>query len=258
MRLHYRKYGSGSPLIILHGLLGSLANWHRIASELGAHWTVFTLDQRNHGHSPHSEIFTYDAMVEDLVDFMDAKELASAHLLGHSMGGKTAMVAATRFPSRISTLIVADIAPRSYEGIHDELLDAMVRLDLNTFSSREEIDATLAFEIPSDPVRQFLMMNLRRTSEGAYHWRVNLETLRSSYEEIIGRSVEGGTFPGRTLFLRGEKSDYVSEGDYDRILALFPRAIIRTVAGAGHWIHADAPGEFVTIVQDFLMKKTAG
>jgi pimeloyl-ACP methyl ester carboxylesterase len=253
LALHYKVYGAGPPLIILHGLFGSSNNWHTLSGQLGEHFLVYAVDQRNHGQSPHSEEFTYGAMAEDLERFLADRGLGRSSILGHSMGGKTAMEFALRFPQKVEKLIVVDIAPRAYGRSHDEILGAMVSLDLASYKSREAIDGALQNRIPDERVRQFILTNLKRLSGGHYVWKINLEVLRAKYDEVTKTQVSVVPFPGPVLFIRGD-SDYIREDDRALISRLFPHATLRSIPGAGHWVHADAPEEFFRVVLEFLQE----
>lgn len=255
MELFYKEYGEGHPLIILHGLLGASGNWHTLAGRAFAkHFHVFTVDQRNHGRSPHDPVHDYPAMADDLEAFMDRHGLATAHVMGHSMGGKTAMQFALTRPHRVDRLVVVDIAPKRYPPWQIHLFDALRNLDLNAFRSRAEIDAALARRVPSAAVRQFLLKNLRTERHGGFSWIVNLEALYRNYERLSDDIPATGTFDGPTLFVRGGDSPYVTDEDLPRIRRRFPRAEVVTIPGAGHWVHADAPEAFARAVIDFLTK----
>jgi esterase len=251
MNLHFQEYGSGQPLIILHGLLGTLDNWHTLSRTFASSLRVLTVDQRNHGRSPHSDIFTYDAMSEDLLDLLDSLKIPTVYLLGHSMGGKTAMQFALHHPGRVAKLIVVDIAPRAYPRLHDELLDALTSIDLATAVSRQQVDEELSKKIPHVAVRQFLMKNLGRNSAGSFVWKANLTAIRSSYDEIAREIKSDLPFAGPTLFVKSDRDDYVLDSDLPMIKRLFPNARIVGV-DAGHWIHAEAPTVFAEIVMSFL------
>lgn len=253
VRLFHKTYGSGSPVIILHGLLGSLDNWHTVSTRLAERYQVFSLDQRNHGRSPHLDEMTYDAMAGDLGEFIRSENIGTAALIGHSMGGKTAMEFALRHPSLTSVLVIVDIAPRGYAPHHDHIFEALAAIDLARYSSRSEIDGALSAGIPSIPVRQFLMKNLARDEHNAFRWKVNLDALRRHYDELNRRIVSSVPYPGPTLFLRGSRSDYIEQADEPDIRTLFPKAEIVTV-DSGHWIHAEQPDEFLRVVVDFLTR----
>ncbi len=252
MQLNYHSFGTGHPLLILHGLLGSADNWLPLARQWGERYHVLALDLRNHGHSPHGEPFDYATMAGDICEFMDAQMLPTAHVLGHSMGGKAAMYLALHFPERVSKLIVADIAPRAYRPQHLEIFDALLTLPLRHFSQRTEIDAALVQRIPESAVRQFLLKNLTRDQTGAFRWKIPLALIHKYYAGLNEALVTDRVFSAPTLFLRGERSAYIRETDTPLIQRLFPNAQIHTVAGAGHWLHADAPGEFSNLVSRFL------
>ena len=215
------------------------------------HFTVFTVDQRNHGRSPHSEVFTYPAMVDDLAAFMDAHGLDTAHLLGHSMGGKTAMHFALTHPHRTDSLVVVDIAPKVYPPAHTVIFDALRGLDLDAHRTRAAIDAALRPQIPVDAVRSFLLKNLRRDGDGGYAWKVSLENIYRNYTHLSGSLEADGLFEAPTLFVRGGASDYVADEDTELIISFFPEAEMATIDGAGHWVHAEKPQAFAEVVLDF-------
>ncbi len=252
MDLHYQSYGEGYPLIILHGLFGSLTNWQSMSRELGELYKVFAVDQRNHGDSPHSDIFNYQVMVEDLKTFMQSHDLSSAYLLGHSMGGKAAMQFAATYPEKVDKLIVVDIVPKAYNPQHDEIFEALCSLDLQTFSSRKEIDAALAQKISNRAVRQFLLKNVARDDSGTFKWKMNLDAIYKNYDHISKGLETNRTFEKPTLFIKGEQSDYIQEEDTAIIKELFPHATIVTIDRVGHWVHAEAPAKFGRVVTDFL------
>ena len=252
MELAYQAYGAGEPLVILHGLFGSRDNWHTLSRKLGERYRVFAVDQRNHGDSPHSDRFDYDVMAEDLRAFVEQHGLQHANLLGHSMGGKTAMQFALRYPAYVARLIVADIAPKSYPAHHDDMFEAMCALDLPALRTRQELDAALAPRVPDMATRQLIMKNVARNDNGTFTWKLNLDAIQQNYGAIVGNIEGEGPFLKPTLFIRGEHSDYVQDSDEPAIRKLFPHAQIVTVQGAGHWIHAEKPAEFLRIVEDFL------
>lgn len=253
MHLHSEVYGQGHPLIILHGLFGSQENWRTLSKVFGQHFQVFALDQRNHGRSPHSEGFTYEAMTEDLCEFMQEQALTSAYVLGHSMGGKVAMRFAVAYPDLVDKLVVVDIAPRAYPPGHDEVFSGLYALDLPTLRSRQDADAALAQYLPDLALRQFLLKNLERTEIGTFRWRINLDAIHDSYHEMLKGCDVTGTYTKPTLFIRGENSDYIKNSDLTSIRAVFPHAQLVTIPGTGHWVHAEAPQEFARIVMEFLM-----
>jgi pimeloyl-ACP methyl ester carboxylesterase len=251
MTLYSQEYGSGPPLIILHGLLGSLDNWHTVSKTLGAFYRVFAVDQRDHGRSPHSDVFSYEAMSGDLREFFDHRHLTAAHVLGHSMGGKTAMQFALSYPERVERLIVVDIAPRAYSPLHDEIFDALLSLDLSHFSSRQEVETALAAKISDFAVRQVILKNLGRDESGAFQRKMNLPAIQRNYGEIARAIESNHPFAKSTLFIRSSRSGYILDSDVPDIRRLFPQSQIVRIE-AGHWIHAEAPQEFLRIVLDFL------
>lgn len=253
MELHFNTYGDGPPLVILHGFLGSSGNWHSLSKHSFGHlFTVDALDLRNHGQSNHESVHTIEAMAADVLQHLDRRKYETAALLGHSMGGKVAMRLALDHSNRVEDLVVVDIAPKVYRGVHVGLLDAMNRIDLASFKRRSEVDDALAPDIPSPAVRNFLLKNLMYGPDRRYAWRMNLPVLRQTYPNI-NRAVESNhPFEKPVLFVRGEKSDYILDEDAAMIRRLFPRAEISTISGAGHWVNAEAPAEFASIVTEFL------
>ncbi len=233
-------------------MFGSLDNWQTISRKLGETHQVFTVDLRNHGHSPHSDVFDYTAMVGDLHEFMAANQLPRAHFLGHSLGGKTAMHFALRHPELVQKLIVVDIAPKSYPPSHLPILQAMLALDLNSYRERNEIGAALTPAIPDLATRQFLLKNLTRDETGAFRWKLNLPVIHRNYEQLNREIETDRTFDSPVLFIKGGRSDYLAEGDMTLIHRLFPCSTVKTIAAAGHWVHADAPEPFASIVLKFL------
>jgi pimeloyl-ACP methyl ester carboxylesterase len=252
MQLNFKKLGEqGDHLIILHGLFGMLDNWQTLAGQFAQHYQVWIVDQRNHGKSPHSQEFNYRILADDLDDFMQQHGIQTAHLIGHSMGGKTVMEFALVYPQKIQKLIVVDIAPKAYfGGSHLRLIDAMRSLDLSKVNRRNDADNMLKERIPEEGVRLFLLKNLMYTDHG-YDWKVNLASLDANYKIITG-SIDRGNYDGPTLFIRGEQSDYIQLDDMDEIKEMFTNAEFVTIAGVGHWVHAEAPKEFLSIAEDFL------
>jgi esterase len=254
MNLHYNSYGTEPhpALIILHGLFGSSDNWHSFAQKFGVQFHTFVLDARNHGRSPHNDQFNYQVMAEDVIEFMTQQRISSASLLGHSMGGKTAMLTALLRPELVDKLIVVDIAPRSYKAHHDQVFDALTSLELNAFEFRKDIDEALALKIPEITVRQFLMKNLARNESGGFQWKMDLEVIEKNYSRINEELPRDRQFKKPALFLRGDKSDYIQMDDLPVINRLFPDAELVTLKDAGHWVHVDAPEEFSETVLEFL------
>ncbi len=255
MKLFYREMGRGDPLIILHGLFGMSDNWMTLGRRFSREFRVFLLDLRNHGRSPHDAQFDYDSMVQDLLEFVDDHHLGQVHLLGHSMGGKTAMLFSLNYPGRVKSLIVVDIAPRAYHHSRfKQFLKLLLLMDLSKLHTRIESDRYLAAKIPQTPIRQFLLKNLRRNEQNRFEWKINLPALYQNVDRILAAIDSDETYQGPTLFLKGEQSEYIRPGDAQTINALFPQAKIVTVPGATHWVHADAP-EFL---YRMVVKFTAG
>lgn len=261
MQLHFRQLGQGPPLVMLHGLFGSLDNWLGVAPTLAETYTLYLVDLRNHGHSPHDPEMNYALMAADVAEFFDRHKLDRACVVGHSMGGKTAMQFALDFPARVKKLVVVDITPRASKLDHENIFNALLALDLNRFQSRRQMEAVLAPEIPDLVVRQFLLKNLksRHSAGGAsappsshFEWRIPLDILYKNYSNICEAIPPHAPFPGPALFLRGGKSRYVPEDGLPAIQKLFPRAKMETISGAGHWVHADAREEFLRRVLAFL------
>ncbi|MGE5302053.1 MAG: alpha/beta fold hydrolase [Alphaproteobacteria bacterium] len=252
MRLNFQARGDGPALIILHGFLGSLDNWRTAGQRLGARFRVTTLDLRNHGHSPHDPVMNYPVMAEDIHEFLDQQNIASAHFLGHSMGGKVAMQFATTRPQSVDKLIVVDIAPKSYPASHQSTLASLRNLDLRSFKSFGEIDAALVPHIPSADIRQFLMKNLIRQPNAGFRWRIDLEAISRNYVELTKPVAPKNTFARPVCFIRGGQSDYLQDEDLPLIKRLFPQATLVTITHAGHWVHVDAAEEFLKAVTEFL------
>lgn len=255
MKLHYRKYGKGRPLIILHGVFGISDNWvtfgKRIA-ELG--YEVYILDQRNHGRSPHHYAFNYYAMTEDLVEFMEQHEIESPIILGHSMGGKVAMRYTLENPRDVSALIVVDTSMRTYVSHthHRGLIDAMKSIDFSKVKSRKEVETQLEGSIPSRRIRQFLMKNLFWKEKGLLGWRINLDVIDLNLDAMYDGVFFSTIYNKPSLFVRGGQSDYIIEEDIPDLKKNFPNMDLATIEEGTHWVHADAPEEFYNIVSGFL------
>lgn len=252
--LTYRCYGDGgSPLLLLHGLFGSKKNWQTIARDLSEDYLVYALDLRNHGESFHHGDTSYNALAGDVLSFLDHLDIEKAVILGHSMGGKTAMRLAFSAPERITALIVEDVGPGSHGERYRAELEAMLRLDLSMIHSRGDAERELAaMEVEKGLVR-FLLSNLRRNSDGAFFWRNNLDGIGRGFEEIWKSVIhDGDSFSGPTLFLKGEKSQAIDEEDLELIKQAFPRHQLRSIADAGHWIHAERYDLFLNSVRTFL------
>ncbi len=252
--LFFNAYGEGpGALVILHGFLGSSANWHTLARTIFAKdRRVLTFDARNHGRSFHDDGFSYPLMADDVVRALDHEGIERATFLGHSMGGKTAMHLALEHPDRTDALVVVDMAPRAYPPHHHTILDALNRVDLSLVTSRQEAEAALEAGVPDQGVRQFLLKNLVAQPGGGYRWAINLPVLTARYAEVT-RAVESDrTYDGPVLFVRGERSTYIRDADVPGIEKLFPAAQVVTIPGAGHWVHAEAPQALAGAVVAFM------
>lgn len=253
MKLNFKTFGQGPPLIILHGLFGMLDNWQTAAKQLSDTYMVFILDQRNHGRSPHVDGIDYPSMAHDLREFMEENWIHEAHLLGHSMGGKTVMQFALEYPEMADKIVVVDIAPKAYEGGHQLIFEALQSLELEKVQSRTEADQKLGLLVTDLGIRQFLLKNLSRDKEsGGFRWKMNLPVIARDYPKIIAGLETDGQFEGDSLFIRGGRSDYISSADEEGIIQLFPSAQVQTIEGAGHWVHAEQPQELLKVVRQFL------
>lgn len=252
MDLHHKILGHGDPVIVLHGLFGTLDNWQTVGRLLGEDYQVFLVDQRNHGRSPHIPEHSFQGMADDLGFFMEFNWIHHTHLLGHSMGGKTAMQYALHHPEKVGKLVVVDIGPKAYPGGHEQIFEALLSIDLSKVAEREQVEAHLRGYISENGIVQFLMKNLSRSKDGVYHWKMNLPVLRDHYSELLREVTSDTPFEGPALFIRGERSRYILDEDWPHIRDLFPNAKLATVAGAGHWVHADAPLELLRLVRDFF------
>ncbi len=252
MQLHFKEYGLGRAVVLLHGLFGSSDNWHFVALRLAENFHVFALDHRNHGLSPHSAEMNYPLMAADVEKFFVTRGLENAAVVGHSMGGKTAMQFALQFPQRVEKLVVADMAPREYAPAHGNIFTALLALDLPQYQTRQQIENALAPEIPNLGLRRFLLKNLGRNPAGEFFWKINLRDIAESYPHLRQPVSHPEPFAKPALFIRGGKSKYINAEDEPLIHELFPQSQILTIAEANHWVHADEPEEFLHLLLDFL------
>lgn len=254
MQLNHKTFGQGDPLVIVHGLFGTLDNWQTLGKRFAEEYSVYLVDQRDHGRSPHSEAITFPLLGSDLGEFMEQQFMYEAHLLGHSMGGKSVMQFALDHPDRVDKLIVVDVAPKAYSASHHEIFEALFAVDLVNLKSRSEANDFLATKIKSSSVRQFLLKNLSRDKEnGGFRWKLNLPLIYKHYNDILANVTWDGTpYDKPALFIRGAESDYVQDEDFPIIYKMFPQARIETVQGAGHWVHAQQPEELYRLVSEFL------
>ncbi|MAU17334.1 MAG: alpha/beta hydrolase [Muricauda sp.] len=243
--LHSKILGKGQPFIILHGFLGMSDNWKTLGSKYSENgFEVHLIDQRNHGKSFHSTEFNYDVLSDDIINYMDHHHIKTAFVMGHSMGGKTAMQLATSHPERVSKLIVADIAPKFYPPHHDFIFNGLSKLDFDEISDRREADDELSKHIKDRGIRQFLLKNLYWVEKGKLGFRFNFDVLKNKMEEIGENILPNAVYDGPTLFLRGDRSEYIQPNDFAEIKRHFPKAEIETIDKAGHWLHAENPKQF--------------
>ena len=253
MLLHSNIIGEGTPFVILHGFLGMGDNWKTLAKQFSDQgFQLHLVDQRNHGRSFHHNDFDYEVLTDDLKNYCDFHDLENIILLGHSMGGKTAMLFAAQFPQLIKKLIIADIAPKYYPIHHDTILKGLSALDFEIIESRRQADEILSQYLSDFGTRQFLLKNLYWVEKGKLGLRVNLPVLKENVGEVGEALPINYSFEGDTLFLRGDRSEYIGYNDEPLIKIQFPSAKIQTVANAGHWLHAENPKEFYNYVTDFI------
>lgn len=257
MQLNYKVFGEGFPLVILHGLLGSLDNWQTLAKKLAEHYKVYVVDQRNHGKSPHSDDFNYNLLSTDLLEFLNTHHIEKAHLLGHSMGGKTVMQFALQYPERVAKLIVVDIAPGAFDDRHSDVFDALQTADVANATSREQVESTLRKKLGEESTVQFLLKGLMRNEAGdGFEWKFNLAALHHAYNNISSAIEQEGVYEGETLFIKGQKSSYINPANYGNISDIFPHHQLVEIKDAGHWVHTEKPLEFLSVVSNFLYDKS--
>lgn len=253
IELHSTVIGEGRPMIILHGFLGMSDNWKSLGSKFAeAGFEVHLLDQRNHGRSPHNDEMNYEAMAKDVADYCKAHDLQDIILLGHSMGGKTAMWLAGNYSDLVEKLVIVDISPKYYPPHHQQILDGLTALNQQSLNSRKEADEFLAKFIKEKGVRLFLLKNLYWESKEKLALRLNLEVLKEKVEEVGKALPEGIKFDKPSLFIKGGKSNYITKEDEALISQHFPKAEIAEIPGAGHWVHAEKMDEFYDEVIRFL------
>jgi esterase len=259
--LNYRELGQGRPgppLFVLHGIFGSLDNWGTVGRMLGERFHTYLVDQRNHGRSFRSNEFNYEVMADDLRRLMESLGVTQAYLIGHSMGGKTIMEFASRYPQMIARMVVVDIAPRPYPPQHTHIIEGLKSIDLSQLKDRNDAEEKLLPFIPEQDTRLFILKNLYRTDAGGYDWRINLPVLSRDIE-LVGVALDKGNAKGGhtkiavpTLFIRGANSGYIKERDKADIARDFAEAEVVTIADASHWVQAEQPQAFVDAVFKFL------
>ena len=253
-KLFYREYGSGEPLIILHGLLGASDNWIYHGKKFSDFFHVFLLDQMNHGNSPHSISLSYNSLAKDLYNFITLKKLSSVNILGHSMGGKVAMHFALKYPKLINKLIVVDIAPKDYKknGRYNDIIRGIISLPIDDIKSRRDADAFLSKYVPELEVRNFLLKNLKRQSLNQFLWKPNIKLINDKIEDLYSWDSNNISSNVNVLFIKGEKSNYIFNSDISIIKIYFPNSKLKIIRKSGHWVHVDSPNIFQSIVLRFL------
>ncbi len=254
MKLANREYGKGRPLIILHGLFGQSDNWNTLGKQFAEkNLHVFLPDQRNHGLSPHSDEWTYEAMAGDLKEFIDEHSLEDPILMGHSMGAKTVLFFQHKFPEVSSKLIIADMAARAYGDHHRIVLEALNAVDFSKIRNRKEAEKILNEYISDFGTKQFLLKNIywKHQEEGIMDWRFNLKVITEHYSNV-SEAVPFYRSGAELLVLSGSKSDYINESDIEDYKNRFANSKFQTIEGAGHWLHAEKPQEFYKAVADFI------
>ncbi len=255
--LYTRVRGENGPwLVMLHGLFGSGDNLGGLVRLLERDFRILLVDQRNHGRSPHAPTMTYLEMAQDVFAAMDKEGITHANVFGHSMGGKAAMTMALSKPSRVSKLVVGDIAPVPYTGHHDRILEGLQAVADAAPPARAGAQVILDGYVDEAGVLNFLMTNWRRQPDEKWGWRMNLDVILSRYSDIAAGMADG-VYAGPVLFLRGGNSDYIQASHRERILALFPAATVKTIGGTGHWLHAEKPDMVGRSVKNFLEQRTA-
>ena len=251
MKLHYKKLGEGSPLIIVHGLFGSADNWGTIGKKFAENNTVFLVDLRNHGRSPHNPTMNYEVMAKDILELIQDENIIDPVLLGHSMGGKAALFFAENHPNILKKLIVADIGIKSYPMHHDQIIKGLKNIDLSVIQKRSEALESLHEYVKEVGIQQFLLKNLYWVEKGVLGWRMNLDVIIDNIHEILKEiSIQSNTT--ETLFLRGEISNYIEKEDYTKIEKALPNSTIKTISDSGHWLHAENPLDFYKAVVNFI------
>ena len=251
--LNYKIYGQGDPIVILHGLFGMLDNWQTIAKKLAEEYMVILVDQRDHGKSKHTDGFDYPILAEDLRLFLEENWIHHCHIIGHSMGGKTAMQFSTMYPEMIEKMVIVDIGPKAYKPNHDLIFKALLAVPIDEVQSRQEVENILSDYIEDYGVRLFLMKNLQRKKEGGFRWKMNLKLLNKEYDNIIAAIDTTDTIDVESLFIYGSKSKYILPEEIDDIQAIFTNSRFVEM-DTGHWVHAEKPDELVDAVMNFLVE----
>lgn len=246
MDLYTQKLGTGEPVVILHGFMGTSDNWYGIAKKIAENNTVYVVDLRNHGRSPHSDEFDYNVMAEDVHEVIQKHNIDNPILMGHSMGGKVLMHYSRLFPDQFKKLIIVDIAPKAYPVHHQKILDGLLSINLNTLKSRTEADKILSLYVPEPSIRMFLLKNLDRDGQG-FTWKANLPVLNKNIKEVGKETFQENTSQKPVIFIRGANSPYIKSEDRPQIKKMYPHASIVSIKDSGHWLHAEQPEAFLKV-----------
>ena len=252
MKLNYTEQGVGAPVLLIHGMFGSLSNLGNLARHLATGYRVISVDLRNHGDSPHTAIMDLSSMALDMTELMDDLAIASAHFVGHSLGGKVAMQLAMSCPERVDRLVVVDIAPVKYKQRNSNVINALENISKVKCKGRKDADAVLATCGIDSPTRAFLLKNLRRNDKGIFELKLNIDSIAANYENKLLLAPEGRNFDGPCLFLKGENSSYIEQSHIAIIESLFLNSSLKVVEGAGHWLHAEKSDYFNSLVWQFI------
>jgi pimeloyl-ACP methyl ester carboxylesterase len=253
MKLNYKMFGEGKPILILHGIFGMLDNWQHIAKILSNDYWVTTIDLRNHGKSPHSDYFNYKEMTSDILEFLEDHQIKQPNIIGHSMGGKIVMHIALEYPDFINKAIIVDIGIKKYSRKHDLIFKTLCSLNLSKHNNRNSIAKELESSIPDWNIRQFLMKNINRNKERkGFTWKMNLNVIRKNYDTINSELVSEYIYDREILFIKGKKSDFIPDTDHLEIKTLFPKALFQNITKDGHWLHAEQPENLISLVKTFI------
>lgn len=250
-QLFFKIYGEGYPVIILHGLFGMSDNWQSFARSMAEEYMVILIDLRNHGRSFHSDSFSYDEMAQDLLHFMDKNWIHKSHIIGHSMGGKTAMKFAQLNPDMVNKMVVVDITPFQYQGGHEHIIKALDELELTRAKDRNALEENMMTKITDEKISRFLLKNIKRNKEGGFSWKMNFPILRDHYDRIL-EDLALQHIETPTLFVKGDQSNYILPENIDKLNEIFSNVKFETITDAGHWIHTDQPDTLLKVIIDFF------
>lgn len=251
-KLNFKTFGSGDPVVIMHGLFGMLDNWQTIAKKLAEDYMVYIVDLRDHGKSEHTDAFNYQLLAQDVAEFLESEWIHSAYIIGHSMGGKTALQLTADHPDLVEKLVVVDIGMKQYPGGHETIIKALNAVPIDKVQSRQEVEDVLSQYVDEPGVRLFLMKNLSREKTGGYRWKMNLPLLTQHYQDILAAIEIEDIVDTPTMFVRGGKSRYISDEDIQTMSPLFDDVRWETVTDAGHWVHAEQANELLALLRSFL------